>query len=177
MWRWQSRRQPIPPPRGFRAAWAALKICPGIVLSVSAQSFRSDATTAAQPAEVWKALQRPETWGTIGGVRRVEAATYDDANNLMGYEFVVEIAGTEHRGVATRSSAKPDREMVMDIDSPQVTGQIQVTLASDDVGTLVRVSMTMSPTGFLSSLVFPVITRAVVAGFDETVASFVEQLG
>ena len=144
---------------------------------MAAQSFKSQATTPAQPVEAWKALQRPETWGTIGGVRRVESPDFDDDGNLKGYQFVVQIAGSEHRGTAILSSSVPGREMVMKIDSPQVTGQIEVALLPDDDGTRVSVDMSMSPNGFLAVIMFPVISKAVADGFDQTVATFVAELG
>ncbi|MDP3984013.1 MAG: SRPBCC family protein, partial [Acidimicrobiia bacterium] len=125
------------------------------------QSFTHQALTPVAPTDVWRSLQRPETWGAIGGVKRIGSATYDNEGDLTGYQFTVEIAGTEHAGTATRISHAPDRTMVMAIDSGQLSGAIGFELTPTESGTRVTVDMRMSPNGFLASIMFPIIAKAV----------------
>jgi carbon monoxide dehydrogenase subunit G len=148
-----------------------------IVPAVSSQSFSHAATTTAPPAKVWDALQRPETWGSIGGVKQVERPLFDPEGNLTGYDFAVEIGGIDYSGRAFRTAVERERSMVMAIDSTQMTGSIAIDLAPVDVGTRVRVEIGMTPNGFIATMAFPLIIRAVAGGFEETVEDFVAAVG
>lgn len=145
-------------------------------LAVLSETFSHAASTTASPEEVWKALQSPDTWGAIGGVRRVEAPTYVDGE-LTGYDFVAEIAGAEHPGRARRSESTRGRSMVMAIESGQLTGDIAIDLLPIDNGTRVRVEIDMKPNGFLATMAFPLIVKAVAGGFERAVETFVDGLG
>ena len=67
--------------------------------------------------------------------------------------------------------------MVWLIQSPDVGGSIDVSLAPLEIGTLVTVALTVSVDGFLASMFFPVITQALGRGFPEAVEEFVARLG
>jgi hypothetical protein len=125
---------------------------------------------------VWKALQRPEAWGAIGGVRKVDNATFNDEGELTGYRFLVDAGGSGHVGRARRSAVLEGRRITMEIDSDLLAGQIAIALEPDGDHTGVTVEMTMLPKGLMSMLLLPMIVGAVGAGFEETVEHFVDGL-
>lgn len=140
------------------------------------RNFSHHSISPVSVEQAWGALQKPETWGRIGGVNRIENATFDHEGNLTGYRFVVDIAGTAYRGTALRGQWDPPHRMAMAIDSEQLTGQINVEISSVPSGTEVTVEMAMEPAGFFGSMLFPVLTNAVAKGFPEAVERFVTDL-
>lgn len=140
------------------------------------QNYVHRAVASAPIERVWRALQRPETWGRVGGVTRVDLASFDDHGDLTGYRFSASIGGISYSGTATRAVITPGRRVVMDIDSDQMTGLIGVDLDPAGLQTSVTVEMTMAPKGFTATLLFPVISGAVASGFNETVEKFVASL-
>lgn len=127
----------------------------------------------ASPAAVWAALQRPESWGAIGGVRKVDGATFDGGGGLTGYRFLVDVGGSTHNGIARRTAVLEGRHMTMEIDTDLIAGQIAVALEPDGDHTGVTVEMTMLSKGLMSVVLFPVIAGAVASGFGQTVEDFV----
>jgi hypothetical protein len=67
--------------------------------------------------------------------------------------------------------------MTLAIQSPQLQGVVIVTLEPVEPGTTVRIDLTMSPNGFLGSLVFPVVASAVGRELGAAVERFVTGLG
>lgn len=139
-------------------------------------TFTHRAVAAAPPAIVWQALQRPEAWGAIGGVRRVDEATFDELGELTGYRFFADAGGATHMGTARRSSVLRGRRMTMEIDTYQLAGQIAIDLEPDGGQTAVRVDMTVLPKGVMGAIVFPLITGALASGFVGAVEAFVDGL-
>ena len=140
------------------------------------QSFTHQSLTPASPETAWRALQKPETWGRIGGVERIENPVFDHEGQLAGYSFVVEVAGTPHRGQAVRSSSSPPHRMTMSITSDQLKGDITVEIHPVPAGSEVTVRMAMEPAGFFSLLLFPVVATAVRQGFPAAVERFASDL-
>jgi hypothetical protein len=140
------------------------------------QSFVHTAVALAPVERVWLELQRPEVWGQISGVTKLDSASFDDRGDLTGYRFNAVVAGGDHPGTATRAANVPGRHMVMEIDSEQLSGTIAVDLEPLGWQTAVTVDMTIGSKGFTSALLFPVISAAVASGFNETVERFVARL-
>jgi carbon monoxide dehydrogenase subunit G len=143
---------------------------------VPRQTFMHRVLAPADPARVWKGLQRPESWGRIGGVRNVEQPTFDDAGDITGYRFIVELGGTAHFGVARRSAATPGSRVSMTIDTDLLGGEIDVELEPSGDQTAVTVAMTVESKGFMTAMLFPVITGAIASGFNEEVTRFAKGL-
>jgi carbon monoxide dehydrogenase subunit G len=143
---------------------------------VPRQTFMHRVLASADPARVWQGLQRPESWGRIGGVRNVEQPTFDDNGDLTGYRFTVELGGKTHFGVARRSGATPGSRVSMTIDTDLMSGEIDVELEPSDDQTAITVAMTIESKGFMTAMLFPVITGAIASGFNEEVARFAKGL-
>lgn len=132
--------------------------------------------TAAELARVWKGLQRPESWGRIGGVSNIEQPTFDAVGDITGYRFTVQLGGNSHAGIARRSEVTPGRRVSMTIDTDQLGGEINVELEPTGDQTAVTVAMTVQSKGFMSAMLFPVITGAIASGFNEEVERFASGL-
>jgi carbon monoxide dehydrogenase subunit G len=143
---------------------------------VPRQTFMHRVLAPAEPARVWKGLQRPESWARIGGVRNVEQPTFDEAGDITGYRFTVELGGNSHFGVARRSGATPGSRVSMTIDTDLLGGEIDVELEAAGDQTAVTVAMTVESKGFVTAMLFPVITGAIASGFNEEVTRFAKGL-
>jgi len=136
------------------------------------QTFMHRVLAPAEPARVWKGLQRPESWGRIGGVRNIEQPTFDESGDLTGYRFTVDLGGNSHFGVARRSAITPGSRVSMKIDTDLMAGEIDVELEASEDQTAVTVAMTIESKGFMTAMLFPVITGAIASGFNDEVARF-----
>ena len=125
---------------------------------------------------MWQGLQRPESWGRIGGVRNVEQPTFDANGDLTGYRFTVELGGKTHLGGATRSGAATGSRVSMTIDTDLLAGEIDVELEPSGDQTAITVAMTIESKGFMTAMLFPVITGAIASSFNEEVARFAKGL-
>ena len=140
------------------------------------QTFMHRVLTLADPKEVWNGLQRPESWERIGGVTKVEQPTFDDSDAITGYRFTVKLGGNLHVGTARRSAMTPGCRVSMTIDTDQLGGEIDVELEPSGEQTAVTVAMTVESKGFMSAMLFPVITGAVASGFNAEVERFASAL-
>ena len=140
------------------------------------QTFMHRVLAPAEPARVWNGLQRPESWGRIGGVRNIEQPTFDEAGDLTGYRFTVELGGKAHFGVARRSVSTPGRRVSMTIETDLMGGQIDVELETVGDQTAVTVAMTIQSKGFMTAMLFPMITGAIASSFNDEVERFARGL-
>ena len=131
---------------------------------------------AADPNEVWSGLQRPETWERIGGVTKVSQPTFDESGAITGYRFTVNFGGNLHAGTAKRSAFIPGRRVSMTIATDQLGGEIDVELEPSGEQTAVTVAMTVQSKGFMTAMLFPVITGAIASGFNAEVERFASAL-
>ncbi len=143
---------------------------------MASERFSHRARASGNVADVWKQLQQPSTWAQIGGVERLSEERFDENGELLGYRFVIIVGGSEYQGTATRSVAIREKQMVMEIDSTQVRGDISVQLEPDGGATWVALSLSIASTGFFSSMLFPLIVKGVAGGFDGAAAAFVNSL-
>jgi carbon monoxide dehydrogenase subunit G len=131
---------------------------------------------AEAPLErVWEALQRPDTWASIGGIDQVFGEATDD-QGLAGYGFELTVGGRRYRGNARRTSAEPERSIVMHLEISEMTGELEVILAPDGGHTKVQVSLTVESKGLLAAAFFPMIAGGIGAGLPGNVEAFVKRL-
>jgi carbon monoxide dehydrogenase subunit G len=143
---------------------------------VPRQTFMHRVLVKAEPARVWEGLQRPDSWGRIGGVSSVDQPTFDALGDLTGYRFTVEFRGNSHFGVAKRSQETPGRRVSMTIDTDLLGGEIDVELEPSGEETAVTVAMTVQSKSFMTSMLFPVITGAISSGFSDEAERFAQGL-
>ena len=140
------------------------------------QTFMHRVLVEADPNDVWIGLQRPEAWGRIGGVSKIEHPTFDESGAITGYRFTVNLGGNLHVGTAARSAIAPGRRVSMAIDTDQLAGEIDVELESSAEQTAITVAMTVQSKGFMTAMLFPVITGAIASGFNTEVERFASAL-
>ena len=143
---------------------------------MATETFTHRALTAASPGEVWSSLQKADTWAKVGGVDEIRNVRVDDEGNLVSYDFAVTVVGKEYQGTARRTHLNPPRQMVLEIDSGLLEGRIVADVDSEGEGSVVRLTMTMSPKGFMASMLFGVISSSVGNGFDQAVEAFVASI-
>ncbi len=127
-------------------------------------TLQAEALTSAGTDGVWAELQKPETWAAIGGVERSHDPEFDDGGNLVSYRFEAMIAGKGYPGTARTTVTDRPRRMVVAVDSKDLSGNIEVRLTAAAGGTRIEVATSLSPKGFLATLMFGAITGAVAKG-------------
>ena len=140
-------------------------------------AFSHTAVASASPEAAYASLQHADTWESIAGVDEVSDPRHDEEGRLLGYRFTVEVGGRRYPGTAVVTGSEPPHSMTVKIDTSEVAGDIRVRLASDDARTEVTVELAIASKGFLSTLVFPVISTAIGSGLEASVESFAGRLG
>jgi hypothetical protein len=140
---------------------------------VSDHTFQHAATTKTSVADVWSALDNPETWEAIPGVDRVIDPIIDPSGRLKGFSFESVVVGKRYLGQAVPAGREDERLMAWDIRTSEVEGRITVGLSPADTGTRVFVDLRVRGIGMLGSVFFPVIASAIGSGFTSTVEDFV----
>jgi hypothetical protein len=143
---------------------------------VPSQSFTHTAVAHAPRPKVWKALDQPETWETIGGVDRVLDPVIDEAGRLRGFDFEIVAGGRRYQGRATPLAREEGELMAWNVVSTEVRGSTTVQLSDDGAGTRIRVTLKVEAAGMLSVLFFPVVAAAVGNGLPGAVESFAASL-
>ena len=136
------------------------------------ETFSHTALTRAARTEVWKALDKPETWEGIGGVDKVIAPVIDKDGRLRGFSFETAVAGKIYLGKATSKARQESRLMAWNIENSEVRGVTTVQLSDDGPGTRVQVTLEVESVGMFASMFFPVIANAIGSGLQESVDAF-----
>lgn len=136
------------------------------------QTFTHRSSTSAPVGEVWSALDRPETWEGIGGVDRVFDPEIDAQGRLRGFSFETVAGGKRYVGVATPHRRVEGEIMSWQIVNSEVRGVTSVELAGDGQRTAITVTLEVRSAGFLSSMFFPVIVKAIGSGLPRSVEEF-----
>ena len=136
------------------------------------ETFSHTALTRAARTEVWKALDRPETWEGIGGVDKVIAPVIDNDDRLRGFSFETAVGGKIYLGKATPKAREESRLMAWTIENSEVRGVTTVQISDDGPGTRVQVTLEVESVGMLASMFFPVIANAIGSGLPQTVDAF-----
>ena len=136
------------------------------------QTFMHRVLAPADPERVWKGLQRPESWGRIGGVRNIEQPTFDESGDLTGYRFTVE---PRRKPSFRRCQKVGDHSGQSRVDDDRHRSWPERSTwnwnPSEDQ-TAVTVAMTIESKGFMTAMLFPVITGAIASGFNDEVERF-----
>ena len=136
------------------------------------ETFSHTALTRAARTEVWKALDKPETWEGIGGVDKVIAPVIDKDGRLRGFSFETAVAGKIYLGKATSKARQESRLMAWNIENSEVRGVTTVQLSDDGPGTRVQVTLEVESVGMFASMFFPVIANESGSGLPESVDAF-----
>ena len=136
------------------------------------ETFSHTAITRAARSEVWKALDKPETWEGIGGVDRVIAPVIDQDGRLRGFSFETVVAGKIYLGKATPNAREESRLMAWNIENSEVRGLTAVRLTNQGDGTLIQVTLDVESAGILSTMFFPVIARTIGKGLPRAIEKF-----
>lgn len=140
--------------------------------------FTHQAVADAAPDEVWKTLQRAETWSNIGPVEHVSDSETDGEGNLTRFRWATTVAAKRYPGIATVRDAEPYERMTLDLDAREVVGHLETHLEPDGDGqTIVTVTLEVVSRGALSTLFFPLVSEAVAKGLPDQVDRFAESLG
>jgi carbon monoxide dehydrogenase subunit G len=140
------------------------------------ERFAYTTDTGSPPGRVWEGLQDPETWAAVGGVDQVFDAAFDHAG-LAGYRFYATAGGRRHEGRAHRLAHNRPREMAMEIETPELSGVIDITIEPMGDGSRLHVELVIKSRGFFSTMFFPVIAAAIGTGLGRNVEAFLARLG
>ncbi|MFH1104229.1 MAG: SRPBCC family protein [Actinomycetota bacterium] len=133
--------------------------------------FSHTVDVAAPSAAVWQALQSAETWKGIGPIDRVWDAVNDPDGNLAGYRWSATAAGRQWEGTARRTALDPGRSLRLDLDSSEIVGAIEVSVAPGGSSRL-TVTLEASPKGVLATVFWGVAREALRRGLDDHVEEF-----
>jgi carbon monoxide dehydrogenase subunit G len=139
-------------------------------------TFHHTATIDAPKEDVWDGLQDPDIWSAIGPVQKVWDPVVEDGV-LMGFQWSTDIGGVVYEGTGTATvQERPDRyELVL--DTSEMAGAITIELTDGDPrGTIVDVGLELRSKGLLSSMFFPLVSRAVGDGLPDQVDDLAAQL-
>ena len=136
------------------------------------QTFIHEASTDAPIEAVWAKLDQPDTWESIGGVDRVFDPKIDDQGRLIGFSFDTVAAGRKYVGKATPSERVEGKLMAWNVHNSEVRGVTTVILDPTATGTVVTVVLEVESVGLLSSMIFPIIARAIGSGLPRSVEEF-----
>ena len=131
----------------------------------------------APPAQVWDDLQDADLWAAIGPVQKVWDPVYEDGV-LTGFLWSTEIGGAVYDGTGSATVLdRPDRyELVLDTSEMAGTITVDLIAANPGGGTEIDVSVELRSKGFLSSMFFPMVSKAVGDGLAEQVEAIAGKL-
>jgi carbon monoxide dehydrogenase subunit G len=139
-------------------------------------TYREDATIDADPERVWDGLQSAEVWSSLGPVQKVWDPIVE-GGVLSGFKWSTEIGGVDYEGTGTATERRrPDRYQLV-LDTSEMAGTITVDLApANPGGTHASVTVELRSKGLLSTVFFPVVSRAVGDGLEQQVEEMAARL-
>lgn len=139
-------------------------------------NFEHTISIDAAPPEVWDGLQNPQIWRSLGPVQEVWDPEITDGV-LTGFQWSTEVGGKTYQGTGTATiKDRPDRYQLV-LDTSEMAGTITVDLSpTNPGGTTVHVTVEFRAKGFLSSMFFPMVSRAIGDGLPEQVEEMATQL-
>jgi carbon monoxide dehydrogenase subunit G len=144
---------------------------------VPSETFTHTALTPASPGDVWEALDEPKTWAAIGGVDRVFDPNIDGEGRLRGFSFETVAGGMRYVGIAVPHERLEGELMAWKVRNSEVHGVTTVSLSPAEGGTEITVALEVNSAGLLSTMVFPLIARAIGSGLPQAVNEFAADLG
>jgi carbon monoxide dehydrogenase subunit G len=140
-------------------------------------TYRYATTVDATPARVWDGLQNPEVWGAIGPVQNVREPLVEDGA-LRGFSWSTEIGGVVYEGTGTAVVSDRPERYELELDTSEMTGTITVDITgANPTGSDVAVTVELRSKGLLSSLFFPIVSKAIGDALPEQVDAVVADLG
>ncbi len=134
--------------------------------------FAHTAHTQKTLAEVWRELQREQTWARIGPVEEVWDPVSVDGS-LRSFSWRTTVGPTTYRGAAVVRAADSDRRMHLDLDAGEIAGSLVADLVpGTEEGTDLTITLEVTSRGMLSTLFFPVVAEAVGSGLPRQVEEF-----
>lgn len=139
-------------------------------------TFHHTITVDASADDVWDRLQSPEVWGSIGPVQNLWDPVIEDGV-LAGFQWSTDIGGVVYKGTGTATiQDRPDQYQLV-LDTSEMAGTITVDLSKGNPGeTIVDVTLELRSKGLLSSMFFPVVSRAIGGGLPDQVEDMAAQL-
>lgn len=139
-------------------------------------TFQHTTTIDASKEEVWDGLQNPDVWSAIGPVQEVWDPVVEDGV-LTEFQWSTDLGGVIYNGTGTSTlRERPDRyELVL--DTSEMSGSIGIDLSDANPGsTTVDVGLELRSKGLLSSMFFPIVTRAIGDGLPQQVEDLAAKL-
>ena len=141
-----------------------------------AATFHHTITINAPPDDVWDRLQKPEVWGSIGPVQNLWDPVIEDGV-LAGFQWSTDIGGVVYNGTGTATIRDRPAQYQLVLDTSEMAGTITVDLSQGNPGgTIVVVTLELRSKGLLSSMFFPVVSRAIGGGLPDQVEAMAPQL-
>ncbi len=140
-------------------------------------TFHHEITIDAPQDQVWDGLQDPAVWNSIGPVQNLWDPVVQDGV-LTGFQWSTDIGGVVYKGTGESViQERPDRYQLI-LDTSEIAGTISVDLSpADPETTTVDVTVELRSKGLLSSIFFPVVSRAIGEGLPGQVEDMAAQLG
>lgn len=140
-------------------------------------TFRHTITIDSAPEAVWDSLQNPTVWESVGPVQKVWDPVIEDGV-LIGFQWSTDLGGMVYEGTGTATiQERPDQYQLV-LDTSEMAGTITVDLIPGNrEGTTVDVTVELASKGLLSSMFFPVVSRAISDGLPDQVATMATSLG
>ena len=141
-----------------------------------AATFHDTIKVDAPASQVWDRLQEPDIWRSIGPVQNLWDPVVEDGV-LAGFQWSTDIAGVVYKGTGTATiQDRPDRYQLV-LDTSEMAGTITVDLSTGTAGeTIVDVTLDLRSKGLLSSMFFPVVSRAIGGALPGQVEDMSAQL-
>ncbi len=130
----------------------------------------------ARADRVWDRLQEPDIWRSIGPVQNLWDPVVEDGV-LTGFRWSTDISGVVYQGTGTATiQDRPDQYQLV-LETSEMAGTITVDLSEGNPGgTIVDVTLELRSKGLLSSMFFPVVSRAIGGGLHDQVEDMAAQL-
>jgi carbon monoxide dehydrogenase subunit G len=133
-------------------------------------TYRSSVTVDADRPAVWDRLQDPDIWRSIGPVQDLWNPELDDGE-LTGFQWSTDIGGVTYEGTGTATDRDRPSRYELVLDTSEMAGTISVDLAEANPGdgTAIDVTLELRSKGLLSSMFFPIVSKAVGEGLADQI--------
>ena len=142
-----------------------------------AATFHDTIKVDAPASQVWDRLQEPDIWRSVGPVQNLWDPVIENGV-LTGFRWSTDISGVVYQGTGTATiQDRPDQYQLV-LETSEMAGTITVDLSEGNPGgTIVDVTLELHSRGLLSSMFFPVVSRAIGGGLPDQVADMAVALG
>lgn len=137
------------------------------------ETFSHRVHVAAQPAAVWDALQRAETWRGFGMMDQVADVVTTDSG-LASFTWTALVAGRAYRGTAVVDESLHLRGMSLTLESAEVSGVMVVEIEPEEGGTAVEAALTAQSRGVLAGLFWGPVAAALGGGLRSQLDEFAD---